>query len=63
LSLSYLLSSVIGIIGFVVLKEYSIGKPIPPQYRFAPQEYHQPTDKHHRNTKLEGVAPTAGASL
>jgi hypothetical protein len=47
----------------VVLKEYSIGKPIPPQYRFAPQEYHQPTDKHHRNTKLEGVAPTAGASL
>jgi len=48
---------VIGIIGFVVLKEYSIGKPIPPQYRFAPQEYHQPTDKHHHNTKLEGVAP------
>ena len=41
----------------MVLKEYSIGKPIPPQYRFAPQEYHQPTDKHYRNTKLEGIAP------
>ncbi|WP_262697071.1 hypothetical protein [Prevotella melaninogenica] len=22
-----------------------------------PQEYHQPTDKHYRNTKLEGIAP------